>query len=140
MKFLRTLHLYLGCLFAPMLIFFAVSGSWQLFNWHESKKDHTYTAPRVLTVLSDVHKDAHIPPTPGRKPTPLRYFMLAGAVGLVRLERARSGHGLPIQPTPARGDDLFAQRHYCPGNHALGLQVEARDLATASKLQSNAAV
>jgi len=57
MKFLRTLHLYLGCLFAPMLIFFAVSGSWQLFNWHESKKDHTYTAPRVLTVLSDVHKE-----------------------------------------------------------------------------------
>jgi len=83
MKFLRTLHLYLGCLFAPMLIFFAVSGSWQLFNWHESKKDHTYTAPRVLTVLSDVHKNAHIPPTPGRKPTPLRYFMLAGAIGLV---------------------------------------------------------
>jgi len=64
MKFLRTLHLYLGCLFAPMLIFFSVSGSWQLFNWHESKRDHTYTAPRVLTVLSDVHKDAHIPPTP----------------------------------------------------------------------------
>jgi ABC-type nitrate/sulfonate/bicarbonate transport system permease component len=83
MKFLRTLHLYLGCLFAPMLIFFAVSGSWQLFNWHESKKDHSYTAPRVLTVLSDVHKDAHIPPTPGRNPTPLRYFMLAGAIGLV---------------------------------------------------------
>jgi len=76
MKFLRTLHLYLG-------IFFAVSGSWQLFNWHESKKDHSYTAPRVLTVLSDVHKDAHIPPTPGRNPTPLRYFMLAGAIGLV---------------------------------------------------------
>jgi hypothetical protein len=22
---------------------------------------------------------------------------------------------------------LFAQRHYCPGNHALGLQVEVRE-------------
>jgi ABC-type nitrate/sulfonate/bicarbonate transport system permease component len=83
MTFLRKLHLYLGCLFAPMLIFFAVSGSWQLFNWHESTKDGSYTAPRALAVLSDIHKDAHIPPTPGRQPTPLRYFMLAGAIGLV---------------------------------------------------------
>ena len=123
MKFLRTLHLYLGCLFAPMLIFFAVSGSWQLFNWHESKKDHTYTAPRVLTVLSDVHKDAHIPPTPGRKPYPAPLFYARGCHWPGSLEHARSGHGLPIQPTPARGDDLFAQRHYCPGNYALGLQV-----------------
>jgi uncharacterized iron-regulated membrane protein len=83
MRFLRTLHLYLGCLFAPTLIFFAVSGSWQLFNWHESKKDHTYTAPRALVVLSDIHKDAHIPPTPNRQATPLRYFVFMAALGLV---------------------------------------------------------
>jgi len=83
MRFLRTLHLYLGCLFAPMLIFFAVTGSWQLFNWHESKKDGSYTAPPALAALSFVHKDAHIPGTPGRQPTLLRYFMLATAAGLV---------------------------------------------------------
>jgi hypothetical protein len=82
-RLLRTLHLYLGCLFAPMLIFFAVTGSWQLFNWHESKKDHSYTAPAVLAALSFIHKDAHIPGTPGRQPTALRYFMLAAAAGLV---------------------------------------------------------
>ncbi|HMG06832.1 MAG TPA: hypothetical protein VK581_15345 [Chthoniobacterales bacterium] len=83
MSFLRTLHLCLSCLFAPMLIFFAVTGSWQLFNWHETKKDRTYTAPPALAALSFVHKDAHIPGTPGRQPTPLRYFMLAAAAGLV---------------------------------------------------------
>lgn len=83
MKFLRTLHLYLSCLFAPILIFFSVTGSWQLFNWHESKKDKTYTAPAALGALSFVHKDAHLPGTPGRQPTPLRYFMLAAAAGLV---------------------------------------------------------
>lgn len=83
MRFLRTLHLYLGCLFAPILIFFAVSGSWQLFNWHESKKEKTYTAPPALAALSFVHKDAHIPGTPGRQPTPLRFFMLAAAAGLI---------------------------------------------------------
>ncbi len=83
MKFLRTLHLYLGCLFAPILIFFAVTGSWQLFNYHQSKKDGSYTAPRALAALSAVHKDAHLPPTPARSPTPLRYFMLMAAIGLV---------------------------------------------------------
>jgi hypothetical protein len=66
-----------------MLIFFAVTGSWQLFNWHESKKDWSYTAPPALAALSFVHKDAHIPSTPGGQPTPLRYFMLAAAAGLV---------------------------------------------------------
>ena len=83
MKSLRALHLYLGCLFAPILIFFAVTGAWQLFNWHESKKDKTYTAPPSLAALSFIHKDAHVPGTPGRQPTPLRYFMLAAAAGLV---------------------------------------------------------
>lgn len=83
MSFLRRLHLYLGCIFAPTLIFFAVSGSWQLFDWHESKKDHTYTAPQALVALSDIHKHGHIPPTPGRQPTPLRYFLFAAALGLV---------------------------------------------------------
>jgi hypothetical protein len=83
MRFLRKLHLYLGCLFAPMLIFFAVTGSWQIFNWHQSTKDHSYTAPRVLAVLSDIHKDAHVPPTRRSSPAPLRYFMFAAAAGLV---------------------------------------------------------
>lgn len=29
MKNLRSLHLYLGCIFAPLLLFFAASGIWQ---------------------------------------------------------------------------------------------------------------
>ncbi|MGZ4967593.1 MAG: hypothetical protein ACXV97_10490 [Chthoniobacterales bacterium] len=83
MKFLRKLHLYLGCLFAPMLIFFAVTGSWEVFNFHQSTKDRSYIAPRALEVLSEVHKEAHIPPTPHRQATPLRYFLVAAAAGLV---------------------------------------------------------
>lgn len=87
MKSLRSLHLYLGCLFAPMLIFFAVTGSWQLFNWHQGTKPGAqgaaYVPPPSLAALSFVHKDAHIPGTPARQPTPLRYFMLASALGLV---------------------------------------------------------
>src|SRR6266513_2469552 len=51
MKSLRSLHLFLGCLFAPMLIFFAVTGSWQLFNWHESKKDKTAIGLITNTII-----------------------------------------------------------------------------------------
>ena len=55
MKLLRTLHLYLGCIYAPMLIVFAISGMFQtlgnnhmvarLSNIHMSqplKIDNTY--------------------------------------------------------------------------------------------------
>jgi hypothetical protein len=31
MNRLRQVHLYLGCLFAPLLVFFALSGIWQSF-------------------------------------------------------------------------------------------------------------
>ena len=67
-----------------MLIFFAVTGSWQLFNWHQSDKaPGGYKAPPALAALSYIHKEGHVPPTKARSPTPLRYFMLAGAIGLV---------------------------------------------------------
>ena len=87
MRFLRRLHLYLGCLFAPILIFFAVTGSWQIFYWHESTKprqdEQQYTPPHALVFLSRIHKEAHVPPTERWKPTPLRYFMFAAALGLI---------------------------------------------------------
>ncbi|MDB6147921.1 MAG: PepSY protein [Spartobacteria bacterium] len=66
-----------------MLIFFAVTGSWQIFNWHQSDKGGIYRAPRALQVLSDIHKDAHIPPTRRASPAPVRYFMFAAALGLI---------------------------------------------------------
>lgn len=123
MRFLRTLHLYLGCLFAPMLIFFAVTGSWQLFNWHESKKDLSYAAPPALAALSFVHKDAHIPGTPGRQPTPLRYFMLSAAAGLV----ATAGIGVVMayrfSQRPMVATACFARGNRAAGGASLDLQV-----------------
>ncbi len=84
MTFLRQIHLYLGCLFAPILIFFAVTGSWQIFNWHESdRQPGGYVAPRMLSTLSDIHKNGHIPPTKRNSPAPVRYFMFVAATGLV---------------------------------------------------------
>ena len=85
MRLLRQIHLYLGCLFAPLLVFFAVTGSWQVFYWHEAERGNPagYQPPRALVVLSNIHKEAHVPPTKLKSPTPLRYFMFAAAVGLV---------------------------------------------------------
>ena len=32
MQKLRSIHLYLGCIFAPLLLFFAISGIWQILG------------------------------------------------------------------------------------------------------------
>ena len=83
MLFLRRLHLYLGCLFAPVLIFFAISGGWQLYRLNDKAKDGSYVPPAPVTVLSAIHKNSHLPGKPELAYTPLRTFMLAAAVGLV---------------------------------------------------------
>ena len=83
MKTLRQLHLYLGCIFAPVLIFFAVTGAWQLFSLHRGNKDGSYVVPRSVAVLSEVHMSQHLPGTSSKAAAPLRYFILAAAGGLV---------------------------------------------------------
>jgi hypothetical protein len=49
MSFLRRVHLYLGCFFAPMLVFFSVSGIWQVYGLQWVK------GPNLLTYLSTIH-------------------------------------------------------------------------------------
>jgi len=83
MKKLRQYHLYLGCIFAPALIFFAVTGSWQLFGKHRGLKDGSYRPARSVVILSSIHETQHLPGTSDDKETPLKFFMLAAAVGLV---------------------------------------------------------
>ena len=81
MKKLRQIHLYLGCLFAPVLIFFAVTGAWQLFSLHRGRKDHSYIPPKAVVIGSEIHQFQHIGGSEAG--TPLRYFILAAAIGLV---------------------------------------------------------
>lgn len=82
MKKLREWHLYLGCLFAPVLILFAVSGAWQLFGLHRGLKDGSYTPARAVAAISEIHVSQHLSGD-AAAPTLLRAFMLAAAVGLV---------------------------------------------------------
>ena len=50
MQKLRSLHLYLGCIFAPMLLFFTVSGIWQTLGLHFSEHSS-------LALLSSLHTE-----------------------------------------------------------------------------------
>jgi len=57
LKLARQWHLYLGTLFAPSIIFFAFTGSLQLFSLHESHPGDSYQAPAWIQKLASIHKD-----------------------------------------------------------------------------------
>ncbi len=83
---IRKLHLYLGCIFAPLLIFFAISGAWQTFMLHVSTKPpHEYYAPLLLQRLSSIHKfqDFSLPWQKQQPSIPFRCFVLGMALGFV---------------------------------------------------------
>ena len=67
MKKVRQLHMYLGVFFAPSILFFAFSGSLQLFSLHEGHH------PEWIAKLASIHKDQRIDaqrrgPPPTRPP------------------------------------------------------------------------
>ena len=82
MKNLRLVHLYLGSLFGPLLIVFAVSGAWQVFRFNDAKKDGSYKPAKGITLFTDIHKDAVLPGVSRRQGAAMRWFVLAAAAGL----------------------------------------------------------
>jgi len=75
MKRLRSIHLYLGCFFAPMLLFFAVSGVWQTFGLHF----HSH----LLARLSTIHTSHGLKTNDGFSSVFTMIFVLLMAVSLV---------------------------------------------------------
>jgi hypothetical protein len=71
LKRVRQLHLWLGTLFAPAIIFFALTGVLQTFSLHESRPGGQYQPPAWLVKLAQIHKkqDLSVRP-PGRKKAP----------------------------------------------------------------------
>ena len=65
MKIIRKLHFYLGVLFAPTIVFFALSGALQILGMHEGKDASPIAAEMAL-----IHKDQilHAPQRPPRPP------------------------------------------------------------------------
>lgn len=81
MKTLRTLHIYLGCAFAPLLAFFLLSGFLQTLNLHEKKKSG-YTPPAWAEQLGSIHMHQRFA-TAARAPNwPVRIVFAATCIGL----------------------------------------------------------
>lgn len=77
MKKVRLFHLYLGCIFAPLLLFFAISGFWQTY-------DPGYDVhSRTLALLSTIHRSSHLKSGATLTSPVLRYFVLAMALCFV---------------------------------------------------------
>lgn len=67
MKFIRSLHLYLGCLFAPLIILYAISGAAQVYHLNNNRKDGSYNAPQWLRYASTAHTYQSFDPKRGER-------------------------------------------------------------------------
>ena len=73
MQKLRSIHLYLGCIFAPLLLFFAVSGIWQTLGFQ----------PDFLQKLSSIHTERPWKDGSELGSFPLRMFVILMAVSFI---------------------------------------------------------
>jgi hypothetical protein len=73
MQKLRSLHLYLGCIFAPMLLFFTISGIWQTVGTDSS----------FLRWLSSIHTEARWKNEGDLGSFPLRVFVIIMALSFI---------------------------------------------------------
>lgn len=61
MKNLRQFHLYLGCLFAPLIIYFAISGAWQVFRFNDVPESGGTALQSLLHAASAPHTHSTLP-------------------------------------------------------------------------------
>jgi hypothetical protein len=73
MQKLRSIHLYLGCIFAPMLLFFSISGIWQTVGTDSS----------FLRWLSTIHTEARWKDGSDLGSFPLRIFVIIMALSFI---------------------------------------------------------
>ena len=70
---LRLVHYYAGVFFAPTIIFFALSGVFQVFKLHETYRETPGAQGGPIAWMSQVHKEsALIPPRPAPAKAPPR--------------------------------------------------------------------
>lgn len=67
MRSLRQIHLYLGCLFAPLIFYFSLSGAWQLYRLNDVPKDHPDALRSWLHGISNAHLHSLPPGVDPRK-------------------------------------------------------------------------
>lgn len=85
MNRLRQIHLYLGCVFTPLLSFFALSGLWQMFFLNRTWR-LTEGHPRLQkwqSLLTTVHTGRSLKAGDTLSSPVFRYFVAAMAVSLL---------------------------------------------------------
>ena len=88
MLMVRQWHTYIGAFVAASVLFFAFTGSLQLFSLHEAHG--AYTPPAIVEMLSRVHKDQVL----HAKPKP------AATGGDAEAGSARKHHSAPARAAP----------------------------------------
>jgi len=86
MKTIRQIHMYVGCAFAPLLVFFIATGLLQTFDLHEARKDGSYSPPAWAAAAASVHMHQRLPPTDRRNAPsriPMRALVAVTCVGLL---------------------------------------------------------
>jgi hypothetical protein len=85
MRFLRRVHLYLGCFFAPLLLFFVSTGWYQTLD--EERLKQPGDAETLGQKLRVVHTDQVFPQTGARRqvasPTGFKVLVSAMSVALI---------------------------------------------------------
>ena len=73
MQKLRSIHLYLGCIFAPLLLFFALTGICQTFEVHWG----------FLNRLNTIHAGHTLKSNDGLSSFPMRIFVVFMALSFI---------------------------------------------------------
>jgi len=85
MKFLRKLHLYLGCFFAPLLLFYTATGWYQTVSVHRNKAVGEAEGGGWLEKLTSIHVDQVYPldSADAFDPALFQYLVVAMSICLI---------------------------------------------------------
>jgi hypothetical protein len=83
-KIMRNIHLYLGVFFAPLLLFFLISGAWQTFRLNDASRSGDYKPPAIIKSLSAVHTDQRwVDSDTQPSSVPFKWLVVLMSVGLL---------------------------------------------------------
>ena len=98
MRTLRQIHLYLGCIFAPLIIYFCLSGVWQVFRFNDVPKDTPPTwSQSVLHELSKPHTASTLPGRSPQTESSTLFGVAAFAAGIGMIGTALIGVALGLK-------------------------------------------
>ncbi|SRR5258708_7462461 len=84
LKTIRKVHLYLGTIFAPLVIFLAFSGALQTFELHDPPQDSFFKSHGWIMTLAQIHKNQRTEGPPSKRHSlTLRWFFVIASTGLM---------------------------------------------------------